>query len=236
MAFTERSSPKKEAAAQREPRLPLLRESPFGYSGGSSGAPIPDEPTNSFLPSSNVMSRPLARNEPSFAWKPCTLILVPAGSELRFQPRRSSAFGAPPSTIHFWTSPDGVVTSMWIHECGLIQSIFVTVPSSWTGRFASNSAANEWCPREGAAAAVSSEPMATLKSFMRIAVISVLAKPSNGRTLLVFLHEVSVQELLGKLDTLELEQLNVLVGSTIERQRDRPRALERFGILDRGRV
>jgi len=31
----------------------------------SSGAPVPDEPTNSFFPSLNVMSRPLARFVPS---------------------------------------------------------------------------------------------------------------------------------------------------------------------------
>ena len=65
---------------------------------------------------------------------------------------------------------------MWIHECGLIQSIFVTVPSSFTGLFASNSAANEWWASVGVAAADTNRaPMATLKSFMRIAVISVLA-------------------------------------------------------------
>ena len=34
----------------------------------SFGAPVPDEPTNSFLPSGNVMSRPLALAAPSFAW------------------------------------------------------------------------------------------------------------------------------------------------------------------------
>src|SRR5215510_15135003 len=78
--------------------------------------------------------------------------------------------------------------------------------------------------------------MATLKSFMLIAVISVLAKPSNERTLLVFLHEVSVQELLGKLDTLELEQLDVRIDSPVERHRDLPGPLERLRILDRGLV
>ena len=60
---------------------------------------MPDEPTNSFLPSGKVMSRPLARFEPSFAWKPSTTISVPSGSEFLFHPRRSSAFGAPPSTF-----------------------------------------------------------------------------------------------------------------------------------------
>ena len=51
------------------------------------------------------MSRPLARNERSFAWNPSTCTLVPAGTELRFQPWRISAFGAPPSTAHCCFSP-----------------------------------------------------------------------------------------------------------------------------------
>ena len=55
-------------------------------------------------------------------------------------PRRRIAFGAPPSTIQASVSPAALTTSMWIHECGLIHSIFVTVPRSCTGEFASNSA------------------------------------------------------------------------------------------------
>src|SRR5262245_51407969 len=91
------------------------------FSGLSSGAPVPDEPTKSFLPSGNVMSRPLARLAPSLAWKPSTRISVPSVNEFLFQPRRSSAFGAPPSTIQRSTFPvEGSFTSIWIHEWGLI--------------------------------------------------------------------------------------------------------------------
>jgi hypothetical protein len=40
----------------------------FFWPGVSSyGAPVPDDPMNSFFPSANVMSRPLARFEPSLA-------------------------------------------------------------------------------------------------------------------------------------------------------------------------
>ena len=39
-----------------------------------------------------------------------------------------------------WVS---VVTSMCSQECGLLNSILVTTPSSWIGRLMSNSAANE---------------------------------------------------------------------------------------------
>src|SRR5882672_980550 len=117
---------------------------PYRRSRFSSGAPVPDEPTNSFFPSGKVMSRPLARSEPSFAWKPSTMILMPTGSEFLLQPRRISAFGAPPSTAHRSTFPSGPVASMWIQECGLVHSTLKTVPLILTGLFASNSAANEW--------------------------------------------------------------------------------------------
>ncbi len=55
------------------------------------------------------------------------MISVPAGSEFRFQPRRSSALGAPPSTRQRYTRPL-IVASMWIHECGLTHSNFTTLP------------------------------------------------------------------------------------------------------------
>ena len=50
---------------------------PYRPSRLSSGAPVPDEPTDSFLPSGKVMSRPFARFAPSFAWKPSTMISMP---------------------------------------------------------------------------------------------------------------------------------------------------------------
>src|SRR5262245_45135734 len=88
------------------------------------------------------------------------------GSEFLFQPRRSSAFGAPPSTAQVSTFPSGPFTSMWIQECGLLHSILMTVPLIVTGLFASNSAANEWCARIGTAAATNSAAM-TENSFIR---------------------------------------------------------------------
>ena len=102
-------------------------------SGRSSGAPMPEEPMNSCVPSGNVTSRAFARCEPSFAMNPCTTTFVPGGSELRFQPRRSSALGAPPSTAHSSTVPSGFVTLMCSHECGLTQRNSLTVPSIVTG-------------------------------------------------------------------------------------------------------
>ncbi len=56
------------AANRRRP----LAASPPGYrsvgSRPSSGAPVPDEPAKSFVPSGSVTSRPFARRPPSSAW------------------------------------------------------------------------------------------------------------------------------------------------------------------------
>src|SRR5947207_2066902 len=73
------------------------------------------------------------------------MITVPGGSEFFVKPRRSSAFGALASIIHSSVFPlFGSFTSMWIQGWGLIHSILVTVPVSFNGLLASNSAENEW--------------------------------------------------------------------------------------------
>src|SRR5262245_47581276 len=86
--------------------------------GGPS--PSPDEPTNKFRPSVNVMMLPLALLAPSFAWNPSTRISVPAGNEFLVQPRRSSALGAAASIIQLVSLPSSPLTSMWIQAWGLI--------------------------------------------------------------------------------------------------------------------
>ena len=45
-----------------------------------------------------------------------------------------------PGTIQATAFPSGPSTSMWIQQCGLIHSIFVTLPFSVTGLVPSNSA------------------------------------------------------------------------------------------------
>src|SRR5438874_11097317 len=97
-------------------------------------------------------------------------ISVPAGSEFFVQPRRNRAFGAAASIIQGVTLPSSPLTSMWIHACGLVHSIFVTVPSNLTGLFASNSAANAWCAGSGAAATDRNRPHTAIAtaSFVRI--------------------------------------------------------------------
>src|SRR5262245_2769463 len=97
------------------------------------------------------------------------MISTPTGSEFLLKPRRSSAFGAPPSIIQLSTFPSGCFTSMWIHEWGLIHSIFVTVPLSLIGLLASNSAENAWCARAGTTANSIPNAAATRPSFIRIA-------------------------------------------------------------------
>ena len=100
---------------------------------------------NSFLPSSNVMSRPLARLEPSFARYPSMSTTVPGNKDFRLKPRRNKTFGVPASNAQFSTFPSGCFTSMCSQTWGLTHSIFVTVPFIVTGLFASNPAAKAWC-------------------------------------------------------------------------------------------
>src|SRR5439155_17208108 len=115
----------------------------LSLSDRSSGAPVPDEPTNSFFPFLNVRSRPLALMPPSLARNPWTVISVPAGREFFVKPRRIRALGFPVSTSQLSILPSGFFTSRWIHAWGLIHSILVTVPLSVIGWAESNSAANE---------------------------------------------------------------------------------------------
>ena len=78
----------------------------------SPGAPVPVDPMNNFFPSGSVRSPPLALFDPSLARNPWTTIAVPAATDVLFQPRRSSAFGAPPSIIQLTILPSGPLTSM----------------------------------------------------------------------------------------------------------------------------
>src|ERR1035438_3113774 len=114
-----------------------------------------EPPRSIFRPSGNSMSRELPRSAPSFAWNATTLILVPAGSEFRFQPRRSNTDGEPPSMRQRSTVPSAFVTSIVSQECGFTHSIWTTLPSSVTCLVASNSAEKEWCAATGNAAAIS---------------------------------------------------------------------------------
>src|SRR4030095_10066779 len=100
----------------------------------------PEPPRSRRRPSGNRSSRELARSDPSFAWKPTTVTLVPAGTEFRSQPRRSRTDGEPPSIFHRSTVPSGFFTSMCSQECGLTHSIMTTWPSRVTTLLASNSA------------------------------------------------------------------------------------------------
>src|SRR5262245_34828532 len=192
---------------------------------------------NNDVPSGSVMSRPLARNVRSFAWNPSTWTFVPCVTELRFQPCRISASCGPPSTAHCCFSPVAVVTSMCSHECGLLNSIFVTTPSSLIGRLMSNSAANEWCAMTGAATAATKAPLRTLNQpLTRIGPPSfkpiVQAYPSF-RSRQRLLEKLVVEQVLRELDALELEQLGVRLGVPIQVHRDRPRRRERLRVLDR---
>src|SRR5262249_17458248 len=123
------------------------------------------------LPSGNSIFLELRRKLPSFAGEPVTLILVPAGSESRFQPRRASTLGEPPSTAQCSTVPSGLVTSMCSQEWGLTHSILTTFPSRTTVLDPSNSAEKEWCAVNGIVAASNRPTLATRLSLLRIGLL-----------------------------------------------------------------
>src|SRR6266853_134137 len=109
---------KQTGRLEDQPRdVPLVRleRRLFGSDGygslRSSGAPVPADPTNNFLPSLNVISRPFARFAPSLAWYPSIRISVPGSSDALVQPRRRRAFGAPASTSQLVTVPSVPFTS-----------------------------------------------------------------------------------------------------------------------------
>src|ERR1700761_3117968 len=109
------------------------------------------------------------------------MILVPGGSEFRFQPRRSRALGAPPSTFHSTILPPslGSAAMRWIHECGFTHSNLTTVPSSLTGWFWSNSAPNEWWAKAADALAVSAAASTRLR-VLRVMIGHVLIGSGCG--------------------------------------------------------
>src|SRR2546427_12572681 len=138
---------------------------------------------------------------------------------------------------------------MWIQECGLIHSILTTLPFSWTGLFASNSAANEWCAlSEGAVATSSAAPAITRNSFVRT--VSLLRRryrdcwPERSlalsprqyshslRLFRLLLFQVAVEQLLREFDALVLEKLDLRLQPAVERHTDRPGPDERLRVLD----
>jgi hypothetical protein len=102
---------------------------------------------------------------------------VPTGSEAFVKPRRSRAFGAPASIIQLSTLPSGFFTSMWIHACGLIHSMVVTVPVNFTAFDASYSAAKEWCATTGTAASSRPTPVTIVNSLVFIGSLRFSSEP-----------------------------------------------------------
>src|SRR5688572_17807659 len=127
---------------------------------------------------------------------------------------------------------------MCSHECGLLNCIFVTTPSSFIGRLMSNSAANEWCATTGAAIAASKPPPRTLNQpLTRIgppsSPNSTVRTPPSRRLRQWLLEKLVVQQIFRELDALELEQLGIRLRVPVEMHRDRPRRGERLRVLDR---
>src|SRR5262249_25838810 len=140
--------------------------------------------------------------------------------------------------------------------CGLVHSIFVTVPVKWTGFFASNSAANAWCARSGAAVAARHAPTIITITVSFVDIVSAscallpvpfkqplawryLARDVNRHRLAfpvlhqLLLAQMSVQEFFREVDAGIVEELDVGLQPSIDRHRDRPRPCEDVRILDR---
>src|SRR6185436_11335191 len=106
----------------------------------------------------------------------------------------------------------------------------------------SNSAANEWCASAGAARAASvTASAAEMKVCVRdigsprIDDVGILLPnlPAAGRPRRIPGLELAVEQRLGELHAIELEQARVGFGAPIERHADRPGLGERLRILDR---
>src|SRR5690349_17948586 len=81
------------------------------------------------------------------------------------KPLRISELGVLASKLHFSIFPSAPVTSRKNHECGFSRRTAVITPFTVTGLSASNSAANEWWARAGAAS-VSDAIAAKRRCFM----------------------------------------------------------------------
>src|SRR5690606_38054875 len=118
----------------------------------------------------------------------------------------------------------------------------ITSPRSCTGCSMSNSAANEWCAAAGPAASTatsgaSAEAANTLSDIYRTSRWTIVpvtpALPAVGSRRGLLRHQLTVQQLLGELDTVELEQPRVFLHAAVQRQADRPRLREGLRIVDR---
>src|SRR5262249_49855568 len=99
----------------------------------------PTPPKNTDRPSVNVSVVPFARWLPSRARWPCTITSVPTGSEFFVNPRRNSMLAPPELISQVSVLPSAVLTSIVSQQCGLVHSIFFTIPCSLTGLVRSNS-------------------------------------------------------------------------------------------------
>ena len=79
---------------------------------------------------------------PDLAAKPETLMASPTVSVCRSQPSRVSELGLASSKLQLVTVLSWLTTSMKKRACGLVHSIFVTVPLNVTTLFSSYSEEN----------------------------------------------------------------------------------------------
>src|SRR5437868_15386472 len=101
------------------------------------------EPANMRSPLARTTEREFAVFELSLARKPSIVTTSPIFNDCRVQPCRINPFGLPISHAHVAFLPSESATSMYTNAWGFSHSTLETAPVSFTGLFASNSAANE---------------------------------------------------------------------------------------------
>src|SRR6186713_1973798 len=144
------------------------------------------------------------------------------------------ALGAAASIIQRVTFPSVPFTSMWIHACGLIQSIFVTVPLSFTGFVESNSAANAWCAQRDAGTSIKAAT-ATRSILVRIGLSSLFLL--RGFRCGFFIRTGTTQLIHHAIVSLVARVFKVLVTLLLaDREREREWRRVSSGILDSHRV
>ena len=137
------SSNEKAGALRRRPSRYFVADQAPGRGGGICEA-------LRTRPSSKVALTNEPPFSPLFSGLMTTFTLSPAFSVVRFQPRRASPFGLPPSTDHSSIWPWALRTLTWTQVWGLVHWNSLTVPSSVTF-FELSNIANEWCADAGAA-------------------------------------------------------------------------------------
>src|SRR3990172_8828306 len=149
-------------------------------------------------------------------------ITAPTGRLVFVIPFRNRLFGGPPSMPQFTTLPSRPLTSTQIHECGLISSTFVTVPSRLIGLFSSNAAANAWCASMATAARSRIRTPITTPSLIRIAFLPFVPRVPGVPRVQLLTVEIPIHHVFDERHAIEVDQLHVRLHAAVQGKPDLP--------------